>query len=56
MPQQPPCPHCGSSYAYEQEDSLVCPDCGLVWRPTPEDELMPGSGGTAGTSESEGVP
>lgn len=27
----PPCPACNSSYAYEDRDQLVCPECGHEW-------------------------
>lgn len=27
----PPCPACNSSYGYEMEDRLVCPECGFEW-------------------------
>ena len=29
----PPCPQCGSSYAYEDRNLLVCPECGHEWSP-----------------------
>ena len=29
----PPCPNCGSTYAYEDRGQLVCPECGAEWRP-----------------------
>ena len=29
----PDCPQCGSSYAYEDRNLLVCPDCGHEWSP-----------------------
>ena len=29
----PPCPECGSAYAYEDRGGLVCPECGHEWRP-----------------------
>ena len=27
----PPCPECGSVYAYEDGPGLVCPECGHEW-------------------------
>ncbi|RUO79972.1 alkylphosphonate utilization protein [Idiomarina tyrosinivorans] len=27
----PPCPKCGSEYAYEDRNLLVCPECGNEW-------------------------
>ena len=29
----PDCPQCGSSYAYEDRNLLVCPECGHEWSP-----------------------
>lgn len=29
----PPCPACGSTYAYEDGLMLVCPECGHEWAP-----------------------
>ena len=29
----PNCPKCDSEYAYEDQDMLVCPDCGHEWAP-----------------------
>jgi protein PhnA len=29
----PPCPQCGSAYAYEDGGQLVCPECGHEWTP-----------------------
>lgn len=34
MPQQPPCPQCGSEFAYSTGgDMLMCPECGHEWNP-----------------------
>ena len=30
----PPCPHCGSTYCYEDGSLLVCPECAHEWSPT----------------------
>ena len=29
----PPCPHCASTYTYEDGALLVCPECGHEWSP-----------------------
>lgn len=29
----PPCPHCGSTYCYEDGSQLVCPECANEWSP-----------------------
>jgi len=29
----PPCPQCGSGYAYEDGGQLACPECGHEWTP-----------------------
>lgn len=29
----PECPQCGSAYAYEDRNLLVCPECGHEWSP-----------------------
>lgn len=31
MSDLPPCPQCQSSYAYEDRNLLVCPECGHEW-------------------------
>ena len=28
----PPCPSCGSTYAYEDRGQFICPECGHVWK------------------------
>ena len=33
MSELPPCPQCGSTYAYEDRGVLVCPECGHEWSP-----------------------
>lgn len=38
-----PCPQCKSSYTYELEDGLACPECGFEWDPAEalqENELV----------------
>ena len=29
----PPCPKCQSDYVYEDQASLICPECGHEWNP-----------------------
>ncbi len=29
----PPCPECNSEYIYQDQDNLVCPECGHEWNP-----------------------
>ena len=29
----PPCPQCNSPYAYEDQQLLICPECGHEWDP-----------------------
>ena len=33
MSEFPPCPQCGSSFAYADGAFLVCPECGNEWSP-----------------------
>lgn len=33
MSDLPPCPKCGSAYAYEDGALLVCPECAHEWAP-----------------------
>lgn len=33
----PPCPKCESTYAYEDRDVLVCPECAHEWSAAGED-------------------
>jgi len=33
MSEIPPCPKCGSAYAYEDGALLVCPECAHEWSP-----------------------
>ena len=30
---QPPCPKCNSEYVYQDQDLLICPECGYEWNP-----------------------
>ena len=29
----PPCPSCHSAYVYQDQNNLVCPECGYEWNP-----------------------
>ncbi len=31
MTELPPCPQCKSSYTYQMDDLLACPECGHEW-------------------------
>ncbi|MCF2918225.1 alkylphosphonate utilization protein [Pseudoalteromonas sp. Cn5-37] len=33
----PPCPQCNSEYVYEDQNSLVCPECAHEWDPNAVD-------------------
>lgn len=37
-----PCPSCGSQYTYPLDALMGCPDCGLEWNPTEEEEATTG--------------
>ena len=30
----PPCPQCNSDFVYQDQDNLVCPECGHEWNPS----------------------
>jgi len=34
----PPCPECSSTYTYEVDALLTCPECGHEWQPGSVDE------------------
>lgn len=36
----PPCPECGSEYAYQDQDRLVCPECAHEWNPDAEEDRL----------------
>lgn len=38
----PPCPKCQSEYVYQDQQQLICPECGFEWNPHEaiEDELI----------------
>jgi len=37
----PPCPSCGSTYAYEDRGQLICPECGHEWTVDTADADVP---------------
>lgn len=47
----PPCPECNSTYTYEYDALLTCPECGHEWsdkvdskEPTPKQEIVDANG------------
>lgn len=34
----PPCPSCNSEYVYQDQENLVCPECGYEWNPEAQAE------------------
>ncbi len=40
MSDVPNCPKCNSEYAYEDQDMLICPDCGHEWTPVGSDTAV----------------
>lgn len=34
----PPCPKCQSEYVYQDQASLLCPECGFEWNPDHQQE------------------
>ena len=39
MPEFPSCPHCASTYTYDNGSMLACPECGHEWQA--EDKVEP---------------
>lgn len=37
----PPCPECASTYTYQVDALLTCPECGYEWAPGEPPEAMP---------------
>ena len=33
----PPCPKCNSEYVYQDQELLICPECGYEWNPSEAD-------------------
>lgn len=38
MAELAPCPQCKSTYTYEMDNLLVCPECGYEWNPNESKE------------------
>ncbi|RFB01711.1 zinc ribbon domain-containing protein YjdM [Parvularcula marina] len=38
MPQIPACPECGSTYAYEDGELFICPECAHEWSASGESD------------------
>ena len=34
----PPCPNCNSEYVYEDQGTLICPECAHEWNPSESSE------------------
>lgn len=34
----PHCPKCKSEYVYQDQDLLICPECGFEWNPLQEED------------------
>ncbi|MCV6610504.1 MAG: zinc ribbon domain-containing protein YjdM [Amphritea sp.] len=34
----PACPKCNSEYVYQDQEMLICPECGYEWNPSEEPE------------------
>jgi len=34
----PPCPSCKSEFIYQDQEQLVCPECGFEWNPSETEE------------------
>ncbi|CAM3005419.1 zinc ribbon domain-containing protein YjdM [Vibrio mytili] len=34
----PPCPNCQSEYVYQDQNHLICPECGHEWDPSEVEE------------------
>ena len=46
MPNLPNCPQCNSAYTYEDQHSLVCPECAHEWHAESEVESVEDEKGT----------
>jgi len=33
----PPCPSCQSEYVYQDQEQLICPECGYEWNPAEQE-------------------
>ncbi|MDV6251218.1 zinc ribbon domain-containing protein YjdM [Vibrio sp. EA2] len=36
----PPCPNCQSEYVYQDQNNLICPECGHEWNPSEVEETF----------------
>lgn len=36
----PPCPECDSEFAYQDQNHLVCPECGYEWNPNLDEDTL----------------
>ena len=52
----PDCPQCGSSYAYEDRNLLVCPECGHEWSPGEEAAAAAAADEAAAVRDANGNP
>lgn len=52
----PDCPQCGSSYAYEDRNLLVCPECGHEWSPQEASAAAAEAEAAAGVRDANGNP
>ena len=51
----PPCPQCQSAFVYQDQNQLVCPECGHEWNPSElEQEQVPAIKDANGTLLSAG--
>jgi len=52
---QPPCLSCSSEFVYQDQDMLICPECGYEWNPAEQaDEEKPKVKDANGTVLAEG--
>jgi protein PhnA len=54
MSELPPCPACGSAYAYEDGPVLVCPECAHEWRPGAAADAADADGGALRVVDANG--
>lgn len=51
----PPCPDCASSFTYEMDALLVCPECGHEWTPEAAVEVRDAVGNVLADGDSVSV-
>ena len=54
MSELPACPECGSTYAYEDRDMYVCPECAHEWSQVAAEETEAGITDANGNSLADG--